>query len=65
MSTGLQIIFQNLLDMMSGKNKILLDIYENLPNINFYVFKNYNKIQLLLRNISPFVHKSWIYTVCY
>ena len=28
--TGLQIIFQKLSDMMSGKNKIPLDIYENL-----------------------------------
>ena len=33
---GLQIIFQNLLDMMSGKNKIPSDIYENLSDINFY-----------------------------
>ena len=32
---GLQIIFQNLSDMMSGKNKIPSDIYENLSDINF------------------------------
>ena len=63
--TGLQIIFHNLSDMISGENKIPLDIYENLPNINFYVFKNSNKIQLLLRNISPLVYKSRIYTVRY
>ena len=61
--TGLQIIFQKLSDMMSGKNKIPLDIYENLLKINFYVFKNSNKIQLLLGNISPLVYKSRIYTV--
>ena len=61
--TGLQIIFQKLSDMMSGKNKIPLDIYENLLKINFCVFKNSNKIQLLLGNISPLVHKSRIYTV--
>ena len=34
--TGLQIILQNLSDMMSGKNKIQSDIYENLLDINFY-----------------------------
>ena len=34
--SGLQIISQNLSDMMSGKNKIPSDIYENLPDINFY-----------------------------
>ena len=49
---GLQIIIQNLSDMMSGKNKIPSEIYENLSDINFYVFKNSNKIQLLLRSIS-------------
>ena len=32
---GQQIIFQNLSDMMSGKNKIPSDIYENLLYINF------------------------------
>ena len=64
-STGLQINFQNLSDMMSGKSKIPLDIHENLSDINFCVFKKSNKIQLLLRNISPLVYKSWIYTVCY
>ena len=61
--TGLQIIFQNLLDMMSRKNKIPSDIYENLSDINF--FKNSNKFQLLLRNISPLVYKSQIYTIRY
>ena len=34
--TGLQIIFQNLLNIMSGKNKIPSDNYENLSDINFY-----------------------------
>ena len=33
---GLQIIFQNLSDMMPGKNKISSDLYENLSDINFY-----------------------------
>ena len=52
---------------MSGKNKFrrTFNIYENLSDINFYVFKNSNKIQLLLRNISPLVYKSRIYTVRY
>ena len=49
--------------MMSGKNKIPSDIYENLSDINF--FKNSNKFQLLLRNISPLVYKSQIYTIRY
>ena len=61
----LQIVFQNLSGMMSGKNKVPSNIYENLSDINFYVFKNSNKIQLLLRNISPLVYKSRIYTVRY
>ena len=52
---GLQIIFQNLSVMMSGKNKIPSDIYEKQSDINFYVFKNSNKIQLLLRNTYPLV----------
>ena len=34
--TGLQIIFQNLSDIMSGRNEILSDIYENLSDINSY-----------------------------
>ena len=33
---GLQIIFQNLSDIMSGRNEIPSDIYENLSDINFY-----------------------------
>ena len=36
--SGLQIIFQNLANSMSAKNKILSDIYENLLDINFYKF---------------------------
>ena len=36
-NSGLQIIFQNLSDIMSGgRNKIPLDIYENLSDINIY-----------------------------
>ena len=35
-SPGLQIIFQNLSDIMSGRHEILSDIYENLLDINFY-----------------------------
>ena len=63
---GLQIIFQNLSDMMSGKNETPSDSYKNLSDINFInVFKNSNKIQLLLRNVSPLVYKSQIYTVHY
>ena len=38
---GLQIIFQNLSDIMSGRNEIPSDIYENLSDINFY--KNFIK----------------------
>ena len=34
--SGLQIIFQNLSDIISGRNKTLSDIYENLSDINFY-----------------------------
>ena len=52
---GLQIIFQNLLDIMSGRNEIPSDIYKNLLDINFY--KNLNKIQLLLRKVSPPIYK--------
>ena len=37
-TTGLQIFFQNLSDIMSGRNNIPLDIYENLSDINFYNF---------------------------
>ena len=37
-SPGLQIIFQDLSDIMSGRNNIPLDIYENLPDINFCNF---------------------------
>ena len=61
--SGLQIIFQNLSDIMSGRNNIPLDIYKNLLGINFYIyiFKNFNKHQLLLRNISPLIYKSQIY----
>ena len=36
LTPGLQIIFQNLSNIMSGKNKIPSDIYENLSDINFY-----------------------------
>ena len=36
--SGLQIIFQNLSDIMSGRNNIPLDIYKNLLGINFYIF---------------------------
>ena len=39
--TGLQIIFQNLSDIMSGRNQIPSDIYENLLDINLY--KNFIK----------------------
>ena len=39
--TGLQLIFQNLSDIMSGRNEILSDIYEKLSDINFY--KNFIK----------------------
>ena len=39
--TGLQIIFQNLSDIMSGRNEIPSDIYENMSDINFY--KNFIK----------------------
>ena len=38
---GLQIIFQNLSDIMSGRNEIPSDIYENLSHINIY--KNFIK----------------------
>ena len=45
LKAGLEIIFQNLSDMMSGKNKIPSDIYENLSDINFYqFFQNSNEI---------------------
>ena len=40
-TAGLQIIFQNLSDIMSGRNEIPSDIYENLSDINFY--KNFIK----------------------
>ena len=40
-TAGLQIIFQNLSDIMFGRNKIPSDIYENLSEINFY--KNFIK----------------------
>ena len=39
--SGLQIIFQNLSDIKSGRNKIPSEIYENLSDINFY--KNFIK----------------------
>ena len=40
-TAGLQIIFQTLLDMMSGKNKIPSDIYKNMSDIKFInVFKS-------------------------
>ena len=38
---GLQIIFQNMSGIMSGRNEIPSDIYENLSDINFY--KNFIK----------------------
>ena len=37
-TSGLQIIFQNLSDMMSERNNIPLNIYKNLSDINFYNF---------------------------
>ena len=40
-TAGLQIICQNLSDIMSGRNEIPSDIYENLSDINFY--KNFIK----------------------
>ena len=53
-------------DMMSGRNNMPLDIYENLSDINFYgFFKTFSKHQLLLRNISPLVYKNQIYVVRY
>ena len=33
--SGLQIIFQNLSDIMSGRNEIPWEIYKNLSDINF------------------------------
>ena len=64
---GLQIILQNLLDIMSARNNILLDIYKNLLDINFHNFfkKFFNKHQSLLRNISPLIYKSQVYVVLY